>query len=118
MIGIKIDKDGVMSMDGAQLGKALAADLQSVSDVFASSQGVAMRIYDKLNNFLQSGGPLESQQTSLQKQLSSLATRKADVQSRMNQMQSVMLKQFTAMDVSVGKLKSTGSFLSGWISQL
>lgn len=118
MIGIKIDKDGVMGLDGAQLSKALSADLQSVSDVFASSSGVANRLYDKLNTFLQTGGPLETQQTSLKKQLTSLESRRADVQTRMDRMQTVMLKQFTAMDVTVGTIKSTGSFLSNWISQL
>jgi flagellar hook-associated protein 2 len=118
MIGIKIDKDGVMALDGTQLNTALTADLQSVSDVFASSQGVAVRLSDKLTNFLQSGGPLDSQQTSLKNQLSRLATQRDDVQTRMDHVKSVMLKQFTAMDVAVGQFKSTGSFLSNWISKL
>lgn len=118
MIGIKIDKDGVMSLDGTQLNTALTADLQSVSNVFASSEGVAVRLSDKLTNFLQSGGPLDSQQTSLKNQLSRLATQKTDVQARMDHVKSVMLQQFTAMDVTVGKFKSTGSFLSNWINTL
>lgn len=118
MIGIKIDKEGVMSLDGSQMNKALSADLQSVSDVFASSSGVANRLYDKLNGLLQSGGPLDTQQQSLNKQLSNLSDQKADVQARMDRLQASMLKQFTAMDVAVGKFKNTGAFISSWSSKL
>lgn len=130
MIGIKIDKDGVMSLDSSKMNTALNADLQSVSDVFASSKevlkagvkvvvkGVAIRLYDQLNGFLQSGGPLDAQQKSLNKQLSNLTNRKADVQARMDRLQTSMLKQFTAMDSAVGQFKNTGSFLSNWISKL
>lgn len=118
MIGIKIDKDGVMSLDSTQLNKALSASLQSVSDVFSSTDGVATRLYSKLDNFLQSGGPLDSQQTSLKKQLSTLDGRKVDVQVRLDNLQKTLQKQFIAMDINVGQFKSTGSFLSNWISNL
>lgn len=118
MIGIKIDKDGVMSLDSTQLNKALSANLQSVSEVFTSSDGVATRLDSKLNEFLQSGGPLDSQQTSLNKQLSTLSNRRLDVQVRLDNLQKSMLKQFIAMDTAVGQFKNTGSFLSSWISQL
>lgn len=118
MIGVKIDKNGVMALDSAQLKKALGSNLQSVSNVFASSDGVANRLYTKLNGYLQSGGPLDSQQSSLKKQLTTLSDRRADVQSRLDSMQKALQKQFTAMDATVGQFKSTGSFLTSWISKL
>lgn len=118
MIGVSVDKDGVMSLDGTQLDSALNASLQSVSDIFSSTNGVATRLYSKLDTFLQSGGPLDSQQTSLKKQLSTLGDRRSDVESRSTAYQSMLLKQFTAMDVTVGKFNSTSNFLSSWISKL
>jgi len=118
MIGIKIDKEGVMSLDSTQLNSALAANLQSVSSVFSSSDGVATRLDARLNDFLQSGGPLDSQQSSLQKQLSGFESRRNDVQARMDSLQKSLLKQFTAMDLAVGQFRNTGSFLSNWINTL
>jgi len=118
MIGVTIDKDGVMSLDSTKLNAALSANLQSVSDIFSSTDGVASRLSAKLGSFLQSGGPLDTQQTSLNKQLATLKDRRADVQSRMDAMQASLQKQFTAMDLTVGKFKSTGSFLTNWISKL
>jgi flagellar hook-associated protein 2 len=118
MIGISISKDGVMSLDSTKLNAALSADFQSVSDVFTSSNGVATRTYDRLNYFLQSGGPFDTQQKSLNSQKSALDNRLLDVQDRQNNVQAMLLKQFTAMDVSVGTFNSTGTFLNGWIKNL
>ena len=118
MIGIKIDKDGAMSLDSTALSDALKKDLNSVSNVFASETGVANRLSSKLNNFLQSGGPLDSQQTSLKNRLSSLTEKRTDVEDRLASLEKSLLKQFTAMDVSVGRFNNTGSFLSNWIKKL
>jgi len=118
MIGVTIDKDGVMSLDSTKLDAALAADSQSLSNVFSSSQGVAVRMHNRLSGFLQSGGPLDTQRSSLKKQLSALESRKLDIQERQNNVEAMLLKQFTAMDISVGSFNSTGNFLSNWLKNL
>lgn len=118
MIGVTIDKDGVMALDSDQLDTALSADFQSVSDVFSSSDGVANRLYTRLDGYLQSGGPLDSQQTSLKKQLTTLEDRRTDVQGRMDNLRKSLQKQFIAMDTLVGRFNSTGSFLTNWINNL
>lgn len=117
MIGVTVDKTGVMSLDSSQLDKALNTNFQSVSDVFSSTDGVATRLYGRLGDFLQSGGSLDRQQSALNKQLSDLKDRRADVQSRLDAYQAALQKQFTAMDAVVGQFKSTGSFLTSWISK-
>lgn len=116
MIGITIDKDGVMSLDSTKLSAALNADLQSVSDVFSSADGVATRLDSKLGLFLQSGGSLDTRQNSLKKQISALSDQTLNVQDRQANFQAMLLKQFTAMDVTVGTLNTTSTFLSNWIS--
>lgn len=118
LIGVKIDKDGVMSLDSTQLDTALAADFDSVSDVFSSSDGVATRLDSTLTELLQSGGSLDTQQSSLKKQLTTLEDRRSDVQVRLDNYEKSLQKQFTAMDVLVGQFNSTGSFLTSWINNL
>ncbi len=112
MIGISIGKDGVMSLDSSKLNTALSSNISSVSDVFSSSDGVATRLDTKLTQFLQSGGPLDTQQTSLGKRLSSLSAKKDTVQLRLDNLQKALQKQFIAMDTAVGLMKSTASFLT------
>lgn len=112
MIGVSIDKSGVMALDSTKLTAALTANLSAVSDVFASTNGVATRLDTRLTQYLQSGGPLDSQQTSLNKQLTSFTAKRADVQSRLDSLKASMLKQFTAMDTVIGQLKSTSTYLT------
>ncbi|BBL59948.1 flagellar filament capping protein FliD [Methylomonas koyamae] len=118
MIGVSIDKAGVMSLDSAKLKTALAANFQSVSDVFSSTDGVATRLAGKLSGLLQSGGSIDSQQTSLNKTISKLDDQKDDVNVRFQRVQAALQKQFIAMDSAVGQFKSTGSFLTNWINSL
>jgi len=112
MIGISIDRNGVMALDSTKLNTALSSNLSAVSDVFSSSSGVATRLDTRLTGYLQSGGFLDTQQTSLGKQLTSLTTKRADVQLRLDNLQKGLQKQFIAMDLAVGQLKSTASFLT------
>ncbi|HEY8035325.1 MAG TPA: flagellar filament capping protein FliD [Methylobacter sp.] len=112
MIGISIDKNGVMALDSTTFNTALAANLSAVSDVFGSSNGVATRLNAKLTEYLQTGGSLDSQQTSLNSRLTDLETRRASVQSHLDQMQASLLKQYIAMDTAVGQFKSTATFLT------
>jgi flagellar hook-associated protein 2 len=118
MIGVTIDKDGVMALDSSKLNAALSANLQSVSDVFSSSNGVATKLDTRLTGLLQSGGPLDSQQTSLNKQLTVLKSRRTDEEGRLADLQKSLQKQFIAMDTLVGQFKSTSTFLTNWISKL
>jgi flagellar hook-associated protein 2 len=112
MIGISISKDGVMSLDSSKLNAALSASISSVSDVFSSSGGVATRLDAKLTQYLESGGPLDTQQTSLGKQLKTLGTKRDAVQLRLDNLQKALQKQFIAMDTAVGQLKTTATFLT------
>ncbi|MFI3184874.1 MAG: flagellar filament capping protein FliD [Methylococcaceae bacterium] len=111
-IGIDIDKTGVMTMDSAKLDTALASNLSSVSDVFSSANGVANRLNTKLGQYLQSGGPLDARQTTLNKQLKGISDKRDTVQRHLDNMQKVLQKQFIAMDVLVGKFQSMSAFLS------
>jgi flagellar hook-associated protein 2 len=116
-IGIDISKDGVMTLDGAKLDQALAANLSSVSDVFSSADGVAARLKAKVAQYLQTGGPLDTRQTSLNKQLKALSDKRSTVQLHLDNVQKSLLKQFIAMDKAVGLFQSTGAFLTNQLAQ-
>jgi len=117
-IGIDIDKNGVMTLDGAKLDKALATNLSSVSDVFSSTDGVATRLNTKITKYLETGGSLDTRQTSLNKQLKALTDKRSTVQLHLDNVQKTLMKQFIAMDKAVGMFQSTGSFLSSYVAQL
>lgn len=112
MIGITINKDGVMSLDNSKLTQALSSNPSSVSEIFSSTNGVANKLNSKLYEYQQSGGSIDSQQTSLGKQLKTLQKQRDAVQSRLDELQKNLQKQYIAMDLVVGQLKTTASFLT------
>ncbi len=116
MIGVKVDKDGLMTANSTDLKKALSTNISSVSDVFTSTDGVASRLNTKLTEFLSIDGSLESQTKSLNKQLSSLTDRRDAVERRLDGLQKSLQKQFIAMDLAVGQFQSTGAFLTSRFS--
>lgn len=117
-IGIDIDRYGVMTLDAAKLEKALSSNLSAVSDIFASDNGVANKLDEKVRQYLQTGGPLDTRQSSLQKQLTSLGKRRENIQLHLDNLQKNYQKQFIAMDVAVGRFQATGSFLTNQLAQL
>lgn len=112
MIGVSIDKSGVMALDSTAFQKALTASPTAISDVFTSANGVATSLNTKLTDFLSSGGILDSQQKSLNQQLKALDDRSIAVQSRLDSYQATLTKQFTAMDVAVSQFQSTSAYLT------
>jgi len=117
-IGTDIDKNGVITMDSTKLDAALSSNLSAVSDLFLSTNGVGSRLNAKVGTYLQSGGPLDTRQTSLNKQLKGYSDQHDRVQLRLDNMQSVLLKQFVAMDKAVGQFQITGSFLTDQLSRM
>jgi flagellar hook-associated protein 2 len=117
MIGITVNQDGVMSLDSTQLTAALTANIQSVSNVFSSTDGVAVQLNNTLTNLLQAGGPISSQTTSLNSQLSSLQKQATNENVLMDSYQAQLQQQFSNMDSIVGQYNDSATFLSNWIKQ-
>ncbi len=111
MIGITIDRTGEMSLNSSGFSDALRENLNAVSDVFSSTDGVAARLDTRLDQYLDSGGTFDLQTKSLNKQLSRYSDDRDTVQLRLDNMERTLLKQFIAMDVAVGQFQNTGAFL-------
>lgn len=116
MIGVTVDQNGVMSLDSTQLNKALAADPQSVNNVFNSTSGVAVSLSNLLTNITGSGGVLSAATQSLSNQLSDLQKQQADENTYLDSYKASLQLQFSAMQSIVSQYSSTGTFLTNWIN--
>jgi len=92
--------------------------LNAMIEVFSSSDGVAVRLEEKLDQFLKSDGRIDSQTKSLSKQQRRIDESRDAVDLRMENMERVLMKQFISMDMAVGQYQSTGSYLAQQIAQL
>ncbi len=118
MIGISMDREGVMSLNSSEFSDALQNNLNAVSDVFSSSDGVAARLDTRLDQYLNSGGTFDLQTKSLNKQLSRLSDDRDTVTIRLDNLERTLMKQFIAMDVAVGQFQSTGAYLAQQLANL
>lgn len=118
MIGITIDRSGVMALNSADFSEALQNNLNAVSDVFSSSDGVAARLDTRLDQYLDSGGTFDLKTKSLNNQISSYSEERDTVQLRLDNLERTLMKQFIAMDVAVGQFQSTGSYLAQQLANL
>ncbi len=118
MIGITMDREGVMSLNSSDFSDALKDNLNAVSDVFSSSDGVAARLDTRLDQYLNSGGTFDLQTKSLNKQLSKFSDDRDTVTIRLDNLERTLMKQFIAMDVAVGQFQSTGAYLAQQMANL
>ena len=116
MIGVSVDQNGVMSLNSTQLNTALAADPQSVNNVFNSSSGVAVTLNNAIGNFITTGGSLSAATTSLSNQLADLQKQQTDENTYLDSYKANLQQEFSAMQTIVSQYSSTGSFLTSWIS--
>ena len=118
MIGLEIDRNGVMSLKQDTFKTALAADPTGVSAVFSSADGVSTRLESRLDSYLQTGGLLDSRTETLQKTLRRISDDQAKTDDRLAALEARLLKQFNAMDSLVGSINATGSYLTQQLAAL
>jgi len=118
MIGIEIDRNGVMSLKKDIFAAALAADPTALGSVFGSADGVSARLESRLDVYLQTGGLLDNRNDSLQKTLRRISDDKAKTEDRLASLEARLLKQFNAMDSLVASLNATGTYLNQQLTAL
>ena len=114
-IGVSVDQDGVMSLDSVTLNAALTANIQSVSNVFSSTNGIAVQLNKLLSQLTGSGGTIGTEESNFNSQLTALQTQTTDENKRLDAYKASLQAQFTAMETIVGQYHDTSSFLTSWV---
>jgi flagellar hook-associated protein 2 len=111
-VGIKSNADGTLALDTAKLQKAFDKDFSAVGKIFGSTDGVAARLYGKLDLFLASNGQIAARNVSLDKTSKDADKQIQALNARMVVVEERFRKQFTALDTVLSQLQSTSSYLS------
>ncbi|MDP1774114.1 MAG: flagellar filament capping protein FliD [Methylobacter sp.] len=111
-IGIKTDKTGVLVLDSVKLDKAIAANSDAVPQLFASTNGLSPSFDKILTTYLATDGPLTARVDGINKNIGGITDERSKLSLRLTAIEARYRKQFTAMDNLLGKLKSTGNYLT------
>jgi flagellar hook-associated protein 2 len=118
-IGITASLDGKLSVDGAALDAAFAADFDGVGELFAADdKGVAIKLDALLDPYLATNGVFDSRTVGLKSSIDGIADKREALNARLQALHDRYTKQFNALDTLLGQLQSTSNFLSQQLSQL
>lgn len=97
-IGIKTNQDGTLSIsDGAKLDRLISTDVSQVESLFNSSDGIAVKLKEFINPFVQIGGVIDQRVNSGKEQIKQLDDRIKSLNSLIDQRAEALRKQFAQL---------------------
>jgi flagellar hook-associated protein 2 len=118
-IGVSFSRDGVLTVDAANLESALTNNFSAVSELFATAgQGFANRLDTLVDGWLITNGLIDGRTDSLDDSMRRLETREETLEYRMTQIEARLYAQFGQLDTLLTSLQTTSTFLTQQLAQL
>ena len=110
--GIKLDNDGVLSLDSDKFKDALADNYEQVVSVFGGSEGVAGQLSASLKEYTKTGGLLSMRQDQLNTELNYWGQKEADTTTQMEKYEASLRAKYASLDTLLAQMNSSASYLS------
>jgi flagellar hook-associated protein 2 len=118
-IGVSFSREGVLTVDAADVESALTNDFNAVSELFATTgQGFANRLDTLVAGWLAVDGLIDGRTDTLDSSKRLLETREESLEYRMTQIEARLFAQFSQLDTLLISLQGTSDFLTQQLSQL
>ncbi len=115
-IGIEADSDGKLSIaDADKFQTAIETNSSYVSELFNASDGMATKLDGYLENYVKTGGSIDSSKNNIEDQLTSLTDRISLMDDILYRRESQLTQEFTSLQEMMYNLQSQQSFLSSFI---
>jgi flagellar hook-associated protein 2 len=121
-IGIALQKDGTLVVDGAKLGAALADSTKDVFSLFASTaadnKGIAVRFNETLDGIIGTSGLIASRTDGITASIKDIGKRRDALTARLTSIEARYRAQFTALDSLIAGMNKTSQFLTQQLANL
>ncbi|MCC6201956.1 MAG: flagellar filament capping protein FliD [Gammaproteobacteria bacterium] len=112
-VGSSSGDNGLLAFDASKLRAALATDTDGVAALFAGQDsGVISRLEGLVSSYLQGTGIIAGKEQALDARIDAMADRRADMELRLETLQSNLMERFNALDTLLGQLQSTQTYLT------
>ncbi len=111
-LGIKMDNDGVLSLDSDKFKEALSDNYEQVVAVFGGSDGVAGQLSASLKEYTKTGGLLSMRQDQLNTELKYWGQKQADTTTQMEKYEASLRAKYASLDTLLAQMNSSASYLS------
>ncbi|GAA4342380.1 flagellar filament capping protein FliD [Pigmentiphaga soli] len=122
-LGISFQSDGTLTLDSAQLDKALARDPSAAARLFGTGDdgtptGVGARLVAQIGGFVDDDGAIDARVDGLGLTTKSLQKQEEELNDRLTQIEAQYRQQFTSLDSLLTNLNNTGNFLTQQLDAL
>ena len=117
-IGIEIQLDGKLSVVDADLSTVLDENFSNLGQLFAATDGFAVRLFDLADSYLATGGIIATRTDGLNRSIEEFSEQRDKLGDRLASLEGRLLRQFNALDSLIGQLNQTSNFLSQQLSNL
>jgi flagellar hook-associated protein 2 len=117
-VGIQVQLDGKLEVKDETLSSTLAGDFSKFGQLFANSDGFAVRLFDLVDNYLDSDGIIETRSKGLNRDIEGYNDQRDTLNQRLTSLETRLLRQFNALDSLLGQLSSTSNFLAQQLNNL
>ena len=111
-MGVKMDKDGVLSLDDTKFNDALSKNYEQVVALFSGDDGLANKLAGQLDVYSKSGGLLSKREDGLNSQLREVSRKKADTTTQMAKYEEALRIRYGSLDTLLAKLNKSASYLN------
>ena len=118
-MGITTDqKTGLLTLDDKAWDKAVVKGANDIAKLFTGDQGLITRMNKTTEPYVGTTGLLASRVTDLNTKLTDLTTQQADLDRRIDSMQTSLTAKYTAMDTLIAKINASSSSIMTTLNSL
>ncbi|MFQ5609230.1 MAG: flagellar filament capping protein FliD [Woeseiaceae bacterium] len=117
-VGIEVQLDGTLVVNDDELSTVLANDFVKFGQLFSTTDGFAVRLFDLSDGFLDTDGIIETRTKGLESRIEGLSDDRDSLNERLASLETRLLRQFNALDSLLAQLASTSNFLTNQLNNL
>ena len=117
-IGVRLDTDGKLDIDGEALDRIVEQDFQAIERLFNGDDGYGARLTAVIDTYVDSGGILQARTDGLERSIEAIAEQNERLQARLESLEARLLRQFNGLDTLLSQLNSTSSFLTAQLANV
>ncbi|MDA8621187.1 flagellar filament capping protein FliD [Psychrosphaera sp.] len=117
-LGITTTRDGLLEVDEKVLKNGVDTQFDDVKSLFVGDDSVMGKLTDTLGGYTGGGGLIQTKIDSYKTTLDRLDDERVRFAEKMTALENRLFSQFNAMDLLVGQLNSTGSYLAAQLENL
>jgi flagellar hook-associated protein 2 len=117
-IGVRLDENGKLEVDGEALDRVLEEDFQAIERLFTGDDGYASRLTSVIDVYVESDGILQARTDGLERSIEGIGEQNERLQTRLESLEARLLRQFNGLDALLANLNSTSSFLAAQLANV